>query len=426
VFAPGRRIRQFELREEVGRGGMGVVFKAWDTMLQRFVAIKVLSRDPDAGSIGPDLDGRTERLLREARAASQIQHPNVVRTYEVLFEDDAACLVLEFVEGVTLRRRLAQGPIEWQEAERIANGIARGLAAAHELHIVHADMKPDNVILARSGIPMITDFGLSRFFDPEGGSTLTDAIKGTPAYIAPEILHGARADMRSDVYATGILFYELFTGARPFAAPNQAALFQAILSQPTPSVGAVRPDLPLRLTRVIDRMIVRDPEQRVQDGIALVEEMEKASSGRLPPPVDLDAAELPSSAPGRPGRRMPLVVAAGVLGAAAALLFIGIPRGERQDTETLVVSGTVRDDQGNPVPNALVTFDGYLFGVQTSTDGAFHGNLSDVRPRDSVMLRVSHDQYYTETRWIRVGIDPLDSLPVVMRSAGSFTGRPRR
>ncbi len=417
ILEPGRRIRQFELREEVGRGGMGVVYKAWDTTLQRFVAIKVLTREGGEGSIGGLSGARKQRILREARVASQIQHPNVVRIYDVLLEEESPCLVLEFVEGETLRRRMAARPIPWPEAERVAHGVARGLAAAHELQVIHGDMKPDNVILARNDLPMITDFGLGRFFDPEGGSTLTDAIQGTPAYLAPEILHGTRADMRSDIYSTGVLFYELLTGQRPFTAPNQAALFQAILSQPTPSVAAVRPELPARLCQVIDRMLIRDPVKRIPDGRMLVAELEEADSGRLPRPI---ATAAPAT------RRSPLVMGLGALALAAAAILVLIPRGSRPVPDPWSISGLVRDELGAPVPNALVSVDGHVFGVQTSTDGAFHGNLDDVRAKDTVLLRVSHDRYYTETRWLRVGVDSLEKLPIGLRSVGSFTGRPRR
>jgi serine/threonine protein kinase len=398
---------------------MGVVYKAWDTTLQRTVAIKILSRDPGEGSIGGGTDPRTQRILREARVASQIQHPNVVRIYDVLLEEESPCLVLEFVEGETLRRRMATSPVPWPEGERIAHGIARGLAAAHERHVVHGDMKPDNVILSRGEIPMITDFGLGRFFDPEGASTMTDAIKGTPAYLAPEILHGARADMRSDIYATGVLYYELLTGQRPFVAPTQAALFQAILSQPTPSVGAARPDLPARLCRVIDRMLVRDAAHRIPDARMLVAELEEADSGRLPRPL----TPPPSADAPRKGQWLAGIAAVGLAGVA---MLIALPRGAGKGTDPWIISGMVRDELGSPVPNALVSIDGHLFGVQTSTDGAFHGNLEDVNEKDTVLLRVSHDNYYTETRWLRVGVDSLESLPIGMRSVGSFTGRPRR
>ncbi len=416
-MSESRRIRQFELREEVGRGGMGVVYKAWDTTLQRFVAIKVLTREGGEGSIGSAAGAQTQRILREARVASQIQHPNVVRIYDVLLEEEAPCLVLEFVEGETLRKRMAAGPIPWPESERIAHEIARGLAAAHELHVIHGDMKPDNVILARGVRPMITDFGLGRFFDPEGASTMTDAIKGTPAYLAPEILHGARADMRCDVYSTGILLYELLTGQRPFTATNQAALFQAILSQPTPSVGTIRPDLPARLTNVIDRMLVREPEHRIQDGRALVRELGDADPGAL-----AGATRRRTGVP----RFGYILAGAGVLAVAGIAMLTAFPRASRPGESTWALSGQVHNELGEPVPNALVTVDGHLFGVHTSTDGAFHGNLDDVNKKDTVLLRVSHERHYTETRWLRVGIDSLESLPIAMRSIGSFTGRPRR
>jgi hypothetical protein len=277
-------------------------------------------------------------------------------------------------------------------------------------------MKPDNVILARGGRPMITDFGLGRFFDPEGASTMTDAIKGTPAYLAPEILHGARADMRCDVYSTGILFYELLTGQRPFTATNQAALFQAILSQPTPSVGTIRPDLPARLSNVIDRMLVREPEHRIQDGRALVRELGED------PGAEIRAIGRRTRIP----RFAYVLVGAGALAVAGVAMLTTFPRASRPGESTWALSGIVENERGEPVPNALVTIDGHLFGVHTSTDGAFRGNLEDVNKQDTVLLRVSHERHYTETRWLRVGIDSLESLPIAMRSIGSFTGRPRR
>ncbi len=418
-----RRVRRFELREELGRGGMGVVYKAWDPTLQRFVAIKFLGAAASDGSVAPpSSSSSTDRVLREARVAAQIQHPNVVRIFEVLLEEERPCLVLEFIEGESLRARMGRAPLSLGEAEHIAHGVARGLAAAHALNVVHGDIKPENVILARGGEPRITDFGLGRFFDPEGATTMTGGIRGTPAYLAPETLRGEVPDPRTDVYAAGILFFELFCGRRPFVAPTPAALFHSILNDPTPSLANIRPEIPPRLARVVDRMIARDPEDRFANAGELVNAIEEAASGRLPRPV---ASEPSAAFHSRLVRRL---VTAGAVVAAAVALFAAL-RTMPSETGTApapaTLSGTVRDAEGAPIPNAFVTVDGHAFGVRTSTDGAFRGNLRDTRPRETVMLRVSHDRFYTETRWIRIDSDSTDAIPIVLKDIGTG-GRPPR
>lgn len=413
--APGRRIRRFELREELGRGGMGVVFKAWDATLQRFVAIKFLgSPTSSGGSVGSEAGPLMDRVLREARVASQIQHPNVVRTYEVLLEEERPCLVLEFIEGESLRAQMSRAPVSLAEAEGIAHGIARGLAAAHALSVVHGDVKPENVMIAKGGEPRLTDFGLGRFFDPEGASTLTGGIRGTPAYIAPELLHGEMPSLGSDVYAAGVLFYELFSGKRPFSGPTPAALFHSILHDPTPSLEANHPEIPVRIARVVDRMMARDPAARFSDGGSVVTALEEAASGRLPalPRV----ASSPASR--KRGRVVSLTIAGSALAFVAFIVLRSFPLASGGGVPSSTLAGSVQDIRGGPVANALVTIDGHVFGVRTSTDGAFRGSLSDAKPRESVLLRVSHELFYTETRWVHLDTDSLETIPIVLRGIG--------
>jgi len=218
-LVPGARLGPYRVVDLLGRGGMGVVYRAVDTRLSREVALKVLP-----GSVAGD--ERRRRFLREARSAAAINHPNVATIYEVGEVDDHVFLAMELVEGETLRVRIAAGALGIDEGARIAREIARGLAPAHAKGIVHRDLKPENVMLTALGDVKVLDFGLAKLRAPSGGTpdeslahreteTREGAVMGTPAYMAPEQAMGAAVDARADVFALGIVLYEMVTGVRP-------------------------------------------------------------------------------------------------------------------------------------------------------------------------------------------------------------------
>ena len=313
------RIGRYRLLGELGRGGMGVVYRAEDERLGRPVALKLLpptrSRDEVA----------TRRLLQEARAAGAIDHPNVCTVYEVgEATDGRPYIALACYDGETLAARLERGPLGAEAAVRVARGVASGVAAAHARGIVHRDLKPSNVFLCADGTAKVLDFGIARV--PGVALTRTGHTAGTAEYGAPEQARG-HADARSDVWALGVVLYEMLTGRRPFAAPYDAAVLYAVLHEDPPPPSTVA-DVPAALDAVVARCLAKDPGARYPDAAALadalggvlspVEPARRPRPGRAAP----DRGPLGLSALGRRLRQRPAwaglaaVVAVGAVGAA--------------------------------------------------------------------------------------------------------------
>ena len=280
---PAETVGPYRLLGELGRGGMGVVYRAEDPRLGRLVALKVLP-----AALAADARAK-ERLLLEARAAARIDHPNVCTVYEVAETDGGRpYIALACYDGETLADRLAHGPLPVGEAVRVARGVAAGVAAAHARGVVHRDLKPSNVFLCRDGTPKVLDFGIAKV----PGVALTEAgqTPGTVAYGAPEQARGL-ADARSDVWALGVVLHEALTGRRPFAAPYEAAVLYAVLNEDPPPPSRANPDVPAALDAVVARCLAKDPDGRFQDAAAL----DDALGGALAP------AEAPTTArPARP------------------------------------------------------------------------------------------------------------------------------
>ncbi|PAP78291.1 hypothetical protein BSZ37_18600 [Rubrivirga marina] len=255
----GERVGPYRVLGELGRGGMGVVYRAEDTRLGRQVALKFLPagrRDETA----------TARLLVEARAAATLDHPNVCTVYEVA-ETDAGrpYIALACYEGETLAERLARGPVVAEEAVRIARGVAAGVAAAHARGIVHRDLKPSNVFLCEDGTPKVLDFGIAKV--PDVSLTRTGETAGTLEYAAPEQARG-RVDARSDVWSLGVVLYEMLTGRTPFVAPYGAAVLYAVLHE-EPAPPSAHADVPPEVDAVVMRCLAKDPDRRYADAAAL-------------------------------------------------------------------------------------------------------------------------------------------------------------
>ncbi len=279
-WAPGTRIGRYVVLARVGRGGMGTVFRAEDVELGRPVALKRLHADAD--------DESRARLLREARAAAQLQHPNVVTVHEVGEHAGTPYLAMELVDGVTLTQWLREQPRSWREITGIVAQAGRGLAAAHARGLVHRDFKPDNVLVDRTGRARVADFGLARAHDapsePSGQPgtrigtderlarmTATGSLAGTPAYMSPELVDGGSPDARSDQYALAVTLYEALRGQHPFAGETAAALWVEMASGRVRSGG--RP-VPAWIDRHVRRGLAVDPAARWPDVTSFVEAIE--------------------------------------------------------------------------------------------------------------------------------------------------------
>ena len=266
-LAPHTIVDRYEILASIGAGGMGEVYRARDSRLNRDVAIKVL---PDSYSSVPE---RLRRFEQEARAAAALNHPNILAVYELGTYNGAPYLVSELLEGGTLRERLDDGPLPLRKVIDYGAQIARGLAAAHEKGIIHRDLKPENLFITKDGQVKILDFGLARivrpnedapgYSDPQG---LTDPglIMGTVGYMSPDQVRGQLVDARSDIFALSSILYEMLTGARAFQKGTAAETMSAILNEDPPSLAHHAPNTPVALQKIIHRGLEKNPEQRFQ------------------------------------------------------------------------------------------------------------------------------------------------------------------
>ena len=275
---PGVRLGPYEILAPLGAGGMGEIYRARDTRLDRTVAIKVLPPD-----LAKDAQFRA-RFDREARAISQLSHPHICTLYDVGEEGGIAFLVMELLQGQTLAERIRKGALPLDEALKIAVEIADALSAAHRLGIVHRDLKPGNIMLTKTGggsagspLAKLLDFGLAKAAAPAvvigaGADSLTasthltgkGSILGTLHYMAPEQVEGREADTRSDIWALGAVIYEMVTGQQVFAGESAAGIVGAILKDRPLPLSSRRPEVPPALDHVVARCLERDVDERWQ------------------------------------------------------------------------------------------------------------------------------------------------------------------
>jgi serine/threonine protein kinase len=277
----------YEVREFIGRGGMGIVLRALDPALNRVVAIKVM-----APEVAVQVSAR-QRFLREARAAAAVSHPHIV-TIHAVAETELPYLVMECVVGRTLQQKIDEGgALKLKEILRIGTQIAEGLAAAHKHGLVHRDIKPANILL-ENGVERvkITDFGLARSVD-DVGITRTGEVSGTPQYMSPEQALGQRVDHRSDLFSLGCVLYAMCTGRPPFRGDNVAVVVKRICDEPPRPIEGLNPEIPAWLIDTTHRLLAKDPGQRIQSAAEVADILSsQLAHAQQPPP-----ARLPSAAP---------------------------------------------------------------------------------------------------------------------------------
>ena len=270
---PGTTLGPYEVATLIGRGGMGEVYQARDTTLDRDVALKVL---PEAFTADPD---RLARFEREAKVLASLNHPNIGSIYGLEEAEGIRALVLELVEGPTLADRITQGPIPIDEALPIAKQIAEALEAAHEQGVIHRDLKPANIKVKSDGTVKVLDFGLAKAFQPEAGDpglsqsptiSLTAAatqmgmVIGTAAYMSPEQAKGKPIDKRADVWAFGAVLFEMLTGRKLFDAGDVSEMLASVLVK-DPDISSIGNDVPAHIRSVVRRCLVKDPRNRLRD-----------------------------------------------------------------------------------------------------------------------------------------------------------------
>jgi serine/threonine-protein kinase len=301
----GRTISHYEILEKLGEGGMGVVYKARDTVLNRDVALKFLP-----AGLTQDEDSR-KRFVREAQAAAALDHPNICAVYEIGEADGHTFIVMSCIGGASLTDRMKRGPLNIDEALDIAIQVGRGLAKAHENGIVHRDIKPGNILITEDGLVKIVDFGLAKL-----GSltklTMVGTTMGTVSYMSPEQARGDDIDHRSDIWALGVVLYEMFTGRTPFRGEVDAAVIYSIMNEGPEPVTEACPGAPADIEEIIGTALAKEPDERFQTIDEMVTALEAVRGGESVPSVK------------RPSRRPAGKTRQRVAFAASAFLVIAI------------------------------------------------------------------------------------------------------
>lgn len=271
----GVTIERYKILRELGRGGMAVVYRATDTMLERNVAVKMILSENTSRE-------KTEKMLkrfnREAKTLASLSHPNIVKVLDYGEYENMPYIVMEFISGGALKARMGS-PIPHTEAASMLVPVARALQHAHQQKIVHRDVKPENILINDSGQPMLSDFGILKFVDVEEsqGLTGTGKIVGTPAYMSPEQIRGREIDGRSDIYSLGIVFFEMVTGRKPYNANTPIELSMQHLHDPIPKARQFVRDLPHEVDQIISKAIAKNPEDRFPNMAAFAQALEKLS-----------------------------------------------------------------------------------------------------------------------------------------------------
>jgi non-specific serine/threonine protein kinase len=298
MAAAGRRLSHYELKERIGGGGMGVIYRAVDTRLERVVAVKFLAQRFTGD------DAAKQRFLQEARAASAIDHPNICTIYEIDETDDGELyLVMAHYEGQTLSARLRErGPLPLVESVDVLRQTLNGLARAHEVGIVHRDVKPGNLMLTPYDEVKILDFGLAKLTHGPLQLTQTGFVQGTAAYMAPEQAKGQKADHRADIWSTGVVLFEMLAGRHPFRGEHPAAILYAVVHDEPEPLSDLRDDVPPEVEDVVATALQKDPALRYQT----VRDMLAALEG--PPPSFSSPPTLAFPRPGKPAPTRSILV----------------------------------------------------------------------------------------------------------------------
>ncbi|MFC1627543.1 protein kinase [Gemmatimonadota bacterium] len=322
----GRTISHYKIVDKLGEGGMGAVYKAEDTTLNRLVALKTLSQHLSEN------DEARERFVREAQAASAINHPNITTVFELLEEDDSHYISMEYVDGKTIRDMVESGHVSIRKAVDIILQAAEALSAAHRKGILHRDVKSANIMVSMEGNVKVMDFGLAHL-EERSKLTRTGTTMGTLAYSSPEQLTGNPYDARSEIWSLGVVFYELLTGELPFKSPSEGELLFAIINNEQDSPNTCREDAPESVCGVITRMLLKQPELRYQNCGELIGDLKAIQSEMETTTVQISTAGVSRTKK----KVLTLSIASAVVIVGAVLALILGSSGPRLDPNRIVV-----------------------------------------------------------------------------------------
>src|SRR3984957_8505134 len=318
----GKKILHYQLIDKIGAGGMGEIYKAEDSRLNRLVAVKILS---PGLSTDPE---RKRRFFQEAQAASALNHPNIITLYDIVSEGDMQCIVMEYIGGKTLRDLTPAGGLPPAQALQYAAQIASALTAAHAAGIIHRDLKPSNIMVTTSGLIKVLDFGLAKWVDAgmsgqtadqstvEPALTREGSIIGTVSYMSPEQAEGKRVDARSDIFSFGSVLYEMLTGKRAFEGRSGISTLSSILRDDVKPIHEAAPDVPPALEQIVLRCLLKDPSARWQsmreiEGALLALQRQLDPEGHFASPIPGPIpGPIPTPMPAIPGDQAPVVAAA--------------------------------------------------------------------------------------------------------------------
>ena len=266
----GQQLGNYKIVKELGKGGMGMVYKAHQVSLNREVALKVLPKH-----LSEDEDF-IKRFHREAESAAKLNHPNIVQIYDIGEEEGIHYFAMEYVDGKDISQLVKEkGKLPICEIAEIGIQTTKALCASHNAQIVHRDIKPGNIMVTAKGNVKVTDFGLARATTTTTQLTTAGMIVGTPTYMSPEQAEGKQVDIRSDIYSLGVVMYELLTGASPFRAETPTALMYKHIHEKPKSLTAVSPDIPPQLERIILKTLAKKKEDRYENPRALLDNLEE-------------------------------------------------------------------------------------------------------------------------------------------------------
>ena len=399
-LTPGTTLGPYEIQSPLGAGGMGEVYKATDTRLDRTVAIKVL-----LAHVADDPDLR-QRFEREAKTISSLNHPHICTLHDIGQQDGIDYLVMEYLEGETLAQRLTKGPLPLDQVLRYATEIADALDKAHRKGITHRDLKPGNIMLTKAGTKLL-DFGLAKLRDPKtAGLSLSQRptqsasltgegkILGTLQYMAPEQLEGKDADARTDIFAFGAILYEMTTGRKAFEGGSQASLIHAIMGVDPPAISSLQPMSPRALDQIVKTCLAKDPDDRWQSAGDLGRQL-KIIQGGSQPSVAVPVAPTPQRSSWRQG--IPLAVATLVVGS--------------------LITGVAAWNLRSPVPQPLARF-----VVTTPADGPLQTAVAQtdvaISPDGMRILYSGGAEVQDRQLYVRQ-LDEIEATPLRGTSGGS-------